>query len=136
MKNPRDLLFRRHQPAEHDLDRIRQSVVAGLTLPERRSFPSLWDEFWHEFILPCRRIWAGLAAVWIFLLVMDASLADHTQVARRDTPLPSPQMMAAMQEQERWLEEMVGPIESPAADDSRPLTPQPRSERKGLARMG
>ena len=73
--------------------------------------------------------WAGLAAIWLLILGLNASTpAPTTRLARRTAP-PSPQVFMAFQEQARLLAELIGPRDIPAAVKPRTGGARPRSER-------
>jgi hypothetical protein len=73
--------------------------------------------------------WAGLAAVWVVILGLSFTTRDAAQqVARASSP--SPQVFMAFQEQQRLLNELVGPLEIPAAERPKTARPRPRSERR------
>jgi hypothetical protein len=138
MKTPREILFARHQAAAPKLDAIRRSAVAAVC--DRRGMNDarerwsqtaatmVWHVFWHELIFPCRRIWAGLAAVWILIFVFNFSQRDPSEVMARKTPPSSPEMILTFRQQEKLLAELVGPDETRAAEAPKLFLPQPRSE--------
>jgi hypothetical protein len=78
---------------------------------------------------PHPKAWAGLAAIWILILAVDFSMRDQSPVlAEKSTP-PSPEVMVELQQQQRMLAELIGLRDTSDADRSKPLVPQPRSER-------
>jgi hypothetical protein len=81
-----------------------------------------------ELIWPCRRIWTGLAAVWILIFVFNFSQRDPSELTARKTPPSSPEMILTFRQQEKLLAELMGPNEPQAVESSKPLLPQPRSE--------
>jgi hypothetical protein len=141
MKTPREILLERHRNAAQKLDVIRSEVVsAELKGVGRASRPSPFERItktetgatpvlqllWRELILPSRRIWAGLAAVWVLLLAANVSLRDRSAVGT--VASAPPQMMLSFQQQERLLTELIGPDETSAAEPATPFLPLPRSE--------
>ncbi|HUB87699.1 MAG TPA: hypothetical protein VMB22_07375 [Verrucomicrobiae bacterium] len=135
MKTPREILLERHQAAAPKLDAIRQSAVAAVCdrriSNERRSQTTatmILKTFWLELVWPCRRIWAGLAAVWVLIFVFNLSQRDPSELMARKTPSPSPQMVLAFWQQEKLLDELMGPDKPPAVEPPQPFLPQPRSE--------
>jgi anti-sigma factor RsiW len=89
---------------------------------------------WRELVWPCRRAWAGLAAVWLVLLAINTHLSDSPlQMARADSSSSAPSM-ESWEEQTRLLAELTQPMRAdpapakPAASPASP--PRPRSERK------
>jgi hypothetical protein len=74
--------------------------------------------------------WAGLAAAWVVILGLSFTTRDAAlHVARRGSS-SSPQVFMAFQEQQRLLNELVGPGEIPAAERPKAAPPRPRSERR------
>jgi len=138
MKTPRDILFAQHQNAAPKLDAIRQSAVAAVCdrramndARERRSqtaATTILKTFWRELILPSRRIWTGLAAIWILIFVFNFSQRDPAGMMARKSPPPSPEMILTFPQQERLMAELIGPNEPQAAAPPKPFLPQPRSE--------
>ena len=136
MKTPREILFARHQAAAPKLDAIRHEIVgqaSSLSLSgkiqklETGKMPVLLL-IWRELILPSRRIWAGLAAVWVLIFVFNFSQRDPAELMARKSPPPSPEMILTFRQQERLLAELIGPNETQAAEPPKLFLPQPRSE--------
>ena len=82
---------------------------------------------WQQLIWPSRRIWAGLAAIWILLLVANVSMRDSSQVTIARTS-PTPEMILSFQQQEKILAELIGPNETRVSRPLKPFSPKPRSE--------
>jgi hypothetical protein len=109
-----DILRRVAGAAEHR--------APAANLPPATLAVRLASVFW-----PCPQAWAGLAAVWILLLVVDFSLHDAPpQIAQRAAKA-SPEFIFALEQQKRLRAELVGSLASPEAD--RPKSTRPRSER-------
>jgi len=132
MKTPRELLFARHQAAAPKLDAIRQSAVATVCdrheLSEQRSqnaHATIFQTLWQELFLPSRRIWSGLAAVW--LLILTINLAQHgPSPAGKITADPA---MMSFREQQRWMNELFADRTLPAeAEPPKTFSPKPRTE--------
>ena len=86
-------------------------------------------EWWHDVIWPCRRIWAGLAAVWMVILAVNFSMHDNSQTMAMKSS-PAPEMITAFQQQERLLAEWIGPSETRNPEPPKLSLPQPRSQRR------
>jgi hypothetical protein len=140
MKTPHEILLERHQAATPKLDVIRQSAVAAVCdrhpamvdAHERRSQTAatmIGHVLWRELIWPSRRIWAGLAAVWVVILTVNVSLRNESPALALKSP-PTREMIMAWRQQERLLTELIGPGETRAAEPPRPFSPQPSSERR------
>ncbi|HZL13265.1 MAG TPA: hypothetical protein VFC85_03905 [Verrucomicrobiae bacterium] len=140
MKTPRDILFARHENVEPKLDAIRLSVARELNNKETREqsfqefFASLFlgcsKNFWDELIFPCRRIWTGLAAIWILIFVVNLSQRDPAEMMARKSPPPSPEMIMAFRQQEKLLAELIGSNEPRIAEPPKTFSPRPSSERR------
>lgn len=141
MKTPREILLERHRAVAPKLDAMRREIVAELNNEEtkERSFQSLLSgfvslflccskKFWLELIFPNRRIWTGLAAIWILLFIFNFSQRDKTELTVKNVS-PSPEMILAFQQQEKLLAELIDENE-PRAVEPKKFLPQPRSERQ------
>jgi hypothetical protein len=108
----------------HHASRITHHVPAS---------PSLLSTIHHQLsalLWPHPIAWAGLAAAWVVILGVNLMTRDaSTAVARHASPV-SPQVFMAFQEQERLLSELLGPRETPVAEQPKPDPAQPRSERR------
>ena len=138
MKTPRDILFSRHQAAAPKLDAIRREVVAvaadvnrgkpvreftfAATLAKAVAIP------FQELIWPCRRIWTGLAAVWILIFIVNFSQRDGSQTMMAKSA-PTADMMMTFRDQQNLLNELLTD-RSPPMDAERPriYSPKPRTE--------
>ena len=142
MKTPREILLARHHSAEPRLDAIRQVVVTGLNNQTAR--PQTWPAgfvsrllrcstpFWRELILPSRRIWTGLAAVWLLLLIINVSQRDPVSSVTSQ-PVHRTAVMMSWQVQQRWLDELLADRSAPpAADRPRNVPPRPRTEENAV----
>ena len=119
MKTPRDILFVRHQAAVPKLDSIRCEVVTELNnqatkQPRKRANFVSWllccsDKFWLELIWPCRRIWTGLAAVWILIFIINFSQHEDLQAVMVKSS-PSPDMMMTFRDQQKLLDELLATV--------------------------
>jgi hypothetical protein len=140
MKAPRDILFARHQAAAPKLDAIRREVMVELNNKETKE-QSWLDSFvasllccshklWLELIWPCRRIWTGLAAVWILIFIVNFSQRDPSELMARKTPPPSPEIIMTFRQQEILLAELIGQNEPQTAEPPKTFSPRPSSERR------
>jgi hypothetical protein len=154
MKTLREILLKRHQPVEPKLDRmwdesLAPSVAAVCDRREseqrRREVGTPFDltqgrrraplqfvawKLWRELILPSRRIWAGLACVWVVIAVLNlASSEPVTEVAHNAKP-PSREELRALIEQRQMLAQLIGPLTEPT-ETHKSNPPGPRSERVG-----
>ncbi|HMP82543.1 MAG TPA: hypothetical protein PKA41_07520 [Verrucomicrobiota bacterium] len=133
MKTPRETLLQRHQAAEPKLDQIREIIVADLSRrhdARQLSLPvAAALKLWRELILPCRRTWAGLAALWFVIAVFNLTHSQRSQPVAANSATQVTEMRDVFEEQRRALAELVGvsPVTQPAARPRRDEL-QPRSE--------
>ncbi len=131
MKTPRDILLARHQSVTPKLDGIRHEAVNSQF--HQRSFAAAISDFlgmlWRELILPSRRIWTGLAAIWLFLLGINFSMRDHSQATMAKV-MPSPPMILAFRQQQQLMGELLNPTDVPVAEPKKPYAPRPGSQRR------
>ena len=81
---------------------------------------------WRELFWPCPQAWAGLAAAWLLVFVLNMAAREPAQIARTSKAVLMPDMLMALQERRRLLVELIG---SPTAvEPPKPLEPRPRSE--------
>jgi len=128
----------RHQTAAPKLDAIRREVVAELNnqatrKPSRSASFVTWllgcsNTLCVELVWPCRRIWTGLAAVWVGILIVNFSQRDGSQtvIAKSSPPM---EMMMTFRDQQKLLNELFADRSLPV-DVERPriYSPKPRTE--------
>lgn len=140
MKTPRELLLERHAPADAKLDAVRRNAIRIATSPDLQGVPgrgrTLADAVfralavpWRELIWPARRTWAGFALAWLVIVMVNLRDADTRAVSQMKMRSSPGEMLMAWQQQQRRLDELVGPLEPPEADRPKSASPQPRSER-------
>ena len=88
-------------------------------------------DWWQEVISPYRRVWAGLATVWVLMLAVHVSLqSDHSPIRLAKSPASSQQMTMAFKDRQEILAELLADHSLPReADRPRLFSPKPRSER-------
>lgn len=142
MKTPRDILFARHQAAAPKLDALRRSVVTELNNQDAKTRSVLtsfatWrlggsNKLWLELIWPCRRVWSGLATIWILLFIINLSQRDNVSSVT-GKPVRSGGAVMNLQAQQRWMNELLADRSVPVeADRPRPFSPKPRTETKEM----
>jgi anti-sigma factor RsiW len=91
----------------------------------------LWFLDWsRDVVWPCRRIWTGLAAVWVVILAVNFSQREPAEMMVAKSARPSPELVRAFLEQEGFLAVSVAPAKSPAKEPPEPPVTQPRSEQR------
>ena len=104
--------------------------AAGGPEPVRRlTLAMAFRDWWQDVIWSCRRIWAGLAAVWVVLLVVNLSGRDHSQTLAWKSSPPSSEMIMTFRQQESLLTELIGPSGSGEVERQKTFLPKPRTER-------
>jgi hypothetical protein len=139
MKTPREILLARLRAVEPKLNLLRQDVVEELNNKgtKTQSFavnllsllPGCPNAIWRELIWPARRIWAGLAAVWLLIFVVNFSMRDHSEIKMAKSP-SSPEVIMAFRQQQQLLSELIGPDDPSAAEAQKTYLPRPASERR------
>jgi hypothetical protein len=142
MKTPREILLARHQAAALKLDAIRRELVRELNNQETKKqsfsviFVSLFlgcsNKFWQELVFPCRRIWTGLAAVWLLLFLVNFSQRDNVS-SITGKPVRSGELIMSLQAQQRWMNELLADrLLPPEVVQPRNFTPKPRTEKREM----
>lgn len=138
MKTPRDILFARHQAVAPKLDAIRREVVAGLNNKGTKKLSWLAflvasllgcsNKLWQELVWPCRRIWTGLATVWILIFIVNFSQRDNVNSVTGKS-VRSGGVVMSLQTQQRWMNELFADRAiSSEVDRPRNFSPKPRTE--------
>ena len=120
MKNPKEILFEKHQNAAPKLDAIRAAVVERIdAAPVRATFS------WHEFLRPLRWHLAGMSAAWVVVLLLhhEPSPVGLAAVTPGDAPTPQ-QVLAGLRENRLLLLSLLQTSE----DADAPVAPERHSE--------
>ena len=135
MKTPREILFERHQAIAPKLDAIRRKIVwegRRAAVPTFRvagtaTLPML---IWREVFWPWRRVWAGLAAVWLVILAGNLSLREPSPAITARSAAPSQEAIDWFRDQQKILAELLADHSAPRdAERQKLLSPKPRTER-------
>ena len=78
---------------------------------------------------PHPKAWAGLAALWLVILVLHFSIREPEPRMVENSGPPSPEQLVELRQQQRLFAELIGPSETGEADRRKMFTPKPRSER-------
>lgn len=104
--------------------------LSPVTCHLKPSRPASILHFLSSLLWPHPKAWAGLAAVWVFILVLNVSMregAPRREMAK--TSPPSPEMIAELKQQQRMFAELVGSREETVADRSKSYPNRPRTWR-------
>jgi len=108
---------------------LRRSQTKADHISAWRILVSTFNSQPSTLLWPSPKAWAGLAAIWLLLIVVNASTNDKSIAVARALPRPAPERLMAWREQERLLTELLGPREMPVAEKPKPAASSPRSER-------
>jgi hypothetical protein len=135
MKTPREILLERHRKADARLDAIREEVLSDNARSSAKSerielgaIPALIvKKLWLELVWPCRRIWAGLAAVWLVIgtVYVFSGGSSGGSATLAQVPPPQTQAISALRERNEMLAQYLDGAQAPAAPE--PSRPGPRS---------
>lgn len=149
MKTPREILFQRHRQVEPKLDAVRRKALAMLPMSEESigtrleisgsrqgvySFHravGVLRKAWLELIWPSRRMWAGMAALWLVVLAANLEMKATSTTVPAVRSAHTRELARAFQEQQRLLAELLLPVNPPSAAPAR-SAPGPRSEQMTL----
>jgi len=85
--------------------------------------------WWREWLWPCPQAWAGLAALWIIILGLNAAAPAGPGLTAKQSAAPSSETEPTLAAQRRELARLLDNVTEPAQAPKAP--PGPRSE--GLA---
>lgn len=138
MKTPREIILERHRNAETKLDRIapnklaaiaRESTNAKVTEGFSAHVRFVFEGFWTECVLPWRRVWAGMAAVWVAIFALHiATRGTSGSTGGEMAATKNPLVLSALREQKQMLAQLLGPSETSTAVP--PKNSGPRSEQR------
>ena len=121
--------FSHLQPGQSVQARWARAVqAAGRPEPVRRlTLVLAFGEWWRDVIWPCRRVWAGLAAVWVVILAGNFSLHEPSQtLAVKSSPQ---EMITFFKDQQKFLAELLTDHAVPReAERPKFFSPKPRTE--------
>jgi hypothetical protein len=103
--------------------------ASGSSRAVRIGFVYWFFDWCKDIVWPCRRIWAGLATVWLVLLGVNLTQHDPGRTEAMKTR-PSPEMVRAFLAQEGFLVELGRPARRPEVKPPKPPATEPRSERR------
>ena len=87
-------------------------------------------ECWRQLVWPSRRTWAGLAAVWVVILVANLNLKASGPGVIATNSSGSADFIMAFRDQELVLAELTEYPKPKAIEPRKQFVPQPRSDRR------
>ena len=114
-------------PADWRAEILAAAAMPSVTVTRESGWERINAQL-HALLWPHPKAWAGLAAVWVFILLLNVSQRDGAPVRAEKSAPPSPEMRAEIRQQQQLLVELVGANEVREADRPRNLAPQPRTE--------
>src|SRR6266403_1686028 len=94
--------------------------AAKVFVPQTSTPNSQATSWWRELFWPCPQAWAGLAAVWVVILLIHFSSAERTESIAAASVPPSPQEMMVLKEQKQMLAKLMEPFDQPAGEPPKP----------------
>jgi hypothetical protein len=85
--------------------------------------------WWWQWLWPCPRAWAILAAAWVVILVMNLAAGKDPARPASATIALSHQELRELRHQQQVLAELILPGETAEAEPPK-VIPSPRSERR------
>ncbi len=119
------------QPTDAAAVRWQRAIHAASAATNRHEAPvsAAWS-WWREVIWPWRRVWAGLAVVWMLILAGNLTLRGSASERISITPMLTQRMAASFHYQQAVLAELLAERSLPPdADRQKNFSPKPRTER-------
>ena len=106
----------------------RAILAAARPEPVRRPAATMaFCDWWQDVIWSSRRVWTGLAAVWVVLLMVSLSEREHSPAIAKS--MPSTAIIVAFKDQQKLLAELLGDYTAPPDVDRQKISlPKPRTE--------
>jgi anti-sigma factor RsiW len=91
-------------------------------------------EWWRDVVWPCRRVWAGLAAVWVLILAGNVALREPSSAFAAKSAPAAREMIMAFKDQQMILSELLADHAAPReAEPQKVFSPKPRTKNDGVA---
>lgn len=106
----------REIPADWRAEILGYAQAAVATAPVE---PPRWKFTWRELLWPCPQVWAGIAAVWVVVVGLEAGLANADTSAMMASGKPSLELQVVWREQRELLSSLL-------SDRVEPVVTEPR----------
>jgi hypothetical protein len=122
------------QPLRQIPGEWRAEILAAANFPVSRSeaktasFLSTLNHQLSTILWPHPKAWAGLAAVWVFILAVNLSTRDHSEIVAKKSVPPSPEVVAELRQEKLLYAELIGSGDAREAEPPK-FFPRPRTER-------
>jgi hypothetical protein len=114
-------------PPEWRAEILREARAAAPSSSRETFAVTLWRElFWS-----CRRVWTGLAAVWLAVVVINTAIDDSPRVTVASAPHQSQDWKLALQAQREMVRQLLKQDAPPVA-----VVPHRRSDRRNTPIIG
>jgi hypothetical protein len=139
MKTPREILLRRHELATRELDKRRAEALSAMrSSPSNATRHEVDQELslplralravWRELIWPCRKTWAGIAAVWLVIISINFLILDTPGATRGGGGIDTTDIRTLIAEQARLIAELGETV--PSSPPPQPAASRPRSQNR------
>jgi hypothetical protein len=110
------------------------AATKSVSVPGRKEFDAeaKMISWWRELFWPHPKAWGALAAVWIFIFIVNFSTRDKSPAVAEKISPPSPEVAVELKKQQLLFAELMGPRDWPDGDRPKTFSPKPRSEREAL----
>jgi hypothetical protein len=109
----------------------KEILRAARPQPQPQPAVSSW---WREWLWPCPRAWAGLAAAWAFIFLMHLTTPDDP--SSRQGGSASLQSFAFLQQETAIIAQLSAPEANRPAPPPPPAATKPRSSRRVKQSIG
>jgi hypothetical protein len=106
--------------------------LAGAASLAAENWLSTLNQKLSTILWPHPQAWAGLAAVWVLILVMNFSMRGQRPVMAEKASPPSPEVVAELKKQQLFFAELIGSPPPQDADRRKSPATEPRSERMAV----
>jgi hypothetical protein len=118
----------RQVPIEWRAEILAATDASWRTKSDRKlTFAAMLKLRLNEIFWPAPAAWAGLAAIWIFILAVDFSMRDRSGMVAEKISPPSPEIIAELRQQKLMFAQLIGSSDEREAEPPK-FFPRPRTE--------